>query len=1016
VAQGVRRGSRILKSLAFLLPALLAACSDNTPEKAPLPKSNEACSKIALQSTVWTPALTRNVLSCLFSKSPETSLRVQETPTKNFEHLSRYLTQAFQDPSKRAELARLIQKTRDVAPLVSPFMRDPLLLEMASRPTFVGALPWLQSSLGHIQELLNDRPELLIDWIEEWNHLEAGGKLLGQLHPPVAALLSGIAAPGEDTPQLLGLARVIFGNLASESEKLGALALLSSTQNCDSAQAPVLTHSPMAQTLEFFRADRKNPEHFLNSVQQGFAYWSRVCRPRGEALEQSHVKSVLVWIFDLWEPLQNFFASSGSLAWVAPGQELILVAARASLEGETRNPLLGWLFDSKVTAALVESLQRDPVALKEWIGGFEKLAPLFLDLPEGPLSLPPALLDLARKDPSWASWLTEISRVPAPVMQEIWTLAQTLSPGGLGDAAEAWDSDAGRDTLRFLEWILNVRRNPEPSTPAPRYRNPVASEEAPLSEELKRARALMSACLKETRLDSIESCLASKGLPTPPAFVRELWKLSNSGKALQAAHHADILELASPLMARKTWNPLLGWIRDTGVPVPASVDVVSQLGELMKKYPKHAWDESLARLWTPLRATIAKPLTPNNSGMRAYRWERAADIDPNFFADVELRNVLLEPNFFKRILHWISSDPTTLVARRSLVKLQRERFQMPFWSAEGRLETVSVTATEALDLLFWELQIPVISSPGTIRGVLESWSELRTPAEVVEWLDTKDGLLGLGIGLAGLVNNPGEGLLRRLENARFIVRALRDERRLQIDLLRASRVLDLFRDSRGRFTNATVKSLMALHQFGFVHLLSTAFDPTASWTKSLESNTRVAISDRVIEALARNLRQLIDRTPPADLRALAAGQMRQDLWLLRGLTASLMTLAFEDPALMALLDRESAALLSLLSETHTRVFLPWAAKQRSKSELARDQELSRLRQIILTFNSTPKSAWLSLITELAHSPELAGFWPQLEKLSPSDIERLTLWLESGIPSRLLVWNRLMKIQNPDATP
>jgi hypothetical protein len=1002
--------------LAFLAPLYFAACSEKAPDEAPLPQSNAACSKIALQSKVWTPTLTQNVLSCLFSKSPETSVRAQETPPERFEHLSRYLTEAFQDPSKRADLARLLEKTRNVAPQISPFVRDPLLLKVASKPSFVGALPWLQSSLIHINEFLHDRPELLIDWIEEGMRLEPGGKLLSELYPPVAALLSGIAAPGVDTPQLLGLAREIFGNLANDSEKLDALAMLSSTQSCDSAQVPVLTDSPMVQTLEFFHADRKNPERFLNSVQQGFSYWSRVCRPRARALEQNHVKEALVWIFDLWEPLQNFFAISRGLDWIAPGQELILLAAKTSTEGEIKNPLLAWLFDSKVTAALVESLQRDPVALKEWIRGFENLAPLFADLPEGPLTLPPELIDLARKDPLWASWLEEVSRLPSPVLQEIWTLAQTLSPGGLVDTAEAWDSETGRDTLRFLEWILNVRRKSETIAPAPRYRSPVAREEAPLSEDLKRARALMRNCLKETRLDSIERCLATRGLPTPPTFVHELWKLPTSGNALQAARHPDILELASPLMARKIWNPLLAWIRDTGVPVSTSVVVLSQFGDLMKKYPKHPWDNTFARLWNPLRATVAKPLSPASEGMRAYLGERASDIDPKFFTNVELRNVLLEPAFFKRILHWISSDAATLPSKRSLINLQRQRFRMPFWTGQGRMETITISSTDALDLLFWELQIPVISSPGTIGGVLQSWSELRTSAEVVEWLDAKDGLLGFGIGLASLVNDPGEGLRGRLENARFIVRALRDERRLHTDLLRASRILDLFRDSRGRFTNATVKSLMALHQFGFVRLLSTAFDPNATWSRGLETNTRMAVSDRVIETLARNLRQLIDRTPPEDLRALAAGQMRQDLWLLRGATASLMTLAFEDPALMTLLNRESTALLTLLNDTHTRVFLPWAARQRSKPETTRDHELSRLRRILVAFESTPKKAWLHLITELAQSPELARFWPQIEKLSSADIEALTEWLESGIPSRLLVWNRLMKIQNPDASP
>jgi len=1002
----------LIKPPLFAL-AFLVACSGPVSKSKTPPPTHSACSNVALQSSVWTPAITRDVLACLFAKSPSASLRLQESSPEQFKHLSQYLTQAFRSPTKRKELASLLARTRTASNVLAALLHEPLVNELGSRKSFVPALPWFSLSVSQIREVLVLRPSLLIEWLEDWNSIGAQGRLLAEIHSPLAVLLREISDGSKDPAQVLEDARKIFESLSDRNDELSALSRLSITQMCAGSGDTVVTLAPLAQTLEYFRQDRLDPERFANSVQQGFAYWSRVCRPTGKALEQRHVNSALKWIFDNWQPLGDFFAPDERLNWVKPGQELLLIAERhADLEGS--NPFLRWLASPQITGLMVTVLQRDPQKLREWTKGFGDLAPLLTGIDDLPLSLQTTFLNRARQDLSWAPWLDEVSRMPAPVLQELWTLAQTLTPGGISDLATALDSTEAQDLLRFLEWILDARERPSSPEAPVRLTPPVAVETPPVARELDRARLIVSECLEQGRLDLAEICLEKKGLPTPPPFVRELWKLPSHSAALQSAQHPEVLELAAPVLASSLWQPLLRWIGDVALPVRPSIDAVAHVGDMLRRHSKHNWNRSFDRAWSRFRRTSATPLTPGGAGMRAYRTERASEIRSEFFADRELRDVMLSPVFFKRVLAWASSDKSSLPARRALLSLQSQRFSIGFWSADRHLERIDVTATEALDLLFWELQIPLISTPGMIRGVLESWQTLRTPIQVAQWLDAKDSQLGLGIALASLTSSPGEGLRRRLENARAIVRGLRRSTGLHTDLIRASAVLDLFKDAHGNFTNATVKSLMALHQFGFVHLISAIFDPRSPWAERLKSTEKLPISENLIESLALHLRRLIDRTPPSDLRALAAGQLREDLWILRGASATFMDLINSDTSLLSLLDIEREAFLAFLDETHARVVLPWLASQRGKSEALRDSELRRLKSLLISLQTPPKHAWILLATDLARSPELDTFWPLLSKLSPSDIDRLGHWMESGIPKRLLLWNRLLVVQNPDA--
>jgi len=1000
-----------LKSLGFLLALGLVACSRELVEKGPPPRHN-ACSRIALQSKVWTPEITRDVLSCLLSKDTDASLKIQEIPAENFKHLSRYLSEAFENPTKRKALALILARTREATPLLGPLFREKLVVELGSQKSFVNAMPWLSLSMESLEEILVNRPEVLLDWLDAWNKMNPDGELLRNLHAPVSALLGGIQSVRGETGVLFGISHRIFSDLSMHPNRLASLARLSKEQICSSPTNSVVTDSPMALTLRFFREDRLNPQKFVNSVQQGFGYWSRVCRPLGDAHTQEDVNAALSFIFGNWEDLQNFFESPKSQDWIPAGQKLIILAADRSAEDEN-SALLNWLFSSEVTTTLVASLQQNPAKLEKWIRGFGELAPWIREIPNSQLALSPDFAALAREDTSWALLLHEVAQVPTPVLQELWALAQITSPGGIKDLAPVFESDEAAELIRFLEWILNVREKPSVPQIDSRVRNPVAGEASPIANEIESARKVLEECLRDKDLDVIEECLLRSGLPTPPPLIRELWKLPNSSQALHAAQHADVFELANPALARTLWNPLITWIVETKLNPKPTLDLIGRVSDLAKKKPRHAWNGTLSKFWTQFQITAPALLSPGGPAMRMYRRERSADIKSEFFSDVELRDRLLSPTFFKRILKWTSQSPDSLPARRALVNLQRTRFPISFWSQEGRLETLDVTATEALDLLFWELQIPVISSPGMIRGVLESWDALGTSAEVVRWLDSKDSQLGLAIGLSGVINNPGYGIRRRLENAQFIVKALSSQTRLHADLLRATRALELFKD-KGRFTNATTKSLMALHQFGFLAIVADIFSPSSAWVHRLESGETLAVSDKLVEDLASHLRRLVDLTPPDDLRAVASGQLRQELWVMRSAaTVAINTLA-NDPSFVSLVESESASFFAILRDAHSQVFLPWLHGQRGKSEIQQDMESMKLRSILLALKSPPKAAWISLAGELGRSPELGLFWTQIPRMNRPEIERLSLWLETGIPQRLLQWNRLMNVQNPDA--
>ncbi len=713
-------------------------------------------------------------------------------------------------------------------------------------------------------------------------------------------------------------------------------------------------------------------------------------------------------------PLQNFFSSPHSLEWVEAGQALILLAHERSSSEGTSNPLFYWLFSTPVTTQLVAYLERHPERRQEWIRDFSRLASWIESLPDGSWVVSDDVLIAAAQDMSWAPWLDALVRVPPAALQEILYLAQNLSPGGVKDFAEAFESESGRELLRFLEWILNERRPLLASETESWVRTPVHHEESPLAAELERAKRLTDACLGAVPAAEIRSCLQAQGLPTPPDFVHELWKLPSTSPALRAAQSPDVESLASAQTARKLWHPLLHWTRDSSWPLKGTADVMALLAELIARNSSHDWNGSLRTASSAFIDVSQTPLSPSSLGFRSYRTERSEDIRSEFFRDPSLRQSLLNPAFSQNLVSRITTAPSSVASRRAFLNLQKSRFHLSFWVMDGRSEAARVSAPEALDLLFWELQIPVISSPSMIRGVLEAWDSLRTPSDVAAWLSSKESQLDLGITLLSLTHRSGEGLRRRLENAREIVRALRREARLHADLILATRVLGLFKDSRGRFSIESTKALMALHQLGMVHVLGAVFDPSSPWVGYWSSTQPSPLSPKVVHALALHLRALIDKTPAEDLRALAAQQLRQDMWILRGGAAALMNLLHHDAGLFRVLDKEHRAFLNVLDATHSQVMLPWLRMQRTKSEAVRDSDLARLRALIPAFPSPPKKDWILLVGALARSPELGAFWARVSRLDSREIERLVLWLESGVPRRLLLWNRLMKNQKPDA--
>jgi hypothetical protein len=191
------------------------------------------------------------------------------------------------------------------------------------------------------------------------------------------------------------------------------------------------------------------------------------------------------------------------------------------------------------------------------------------------------------------------------------------------------------------------------------------------------------------------------------------------------------------------------------------------------------------------------------------------------------------------------------------------------------------------------------------------------------------------------------------------------------------------------------------------------FDPSSPWVSRWQDNQMLPISGKVIDALAAHLKTVVEKTPAAALREVIAGQMRQDSWLARSAVAGALNALHENPEILEKLDRNATALLRILDDAHVKVLLPWWRALDGKPNPARDQEAAQLRKALQSLEVAPTRAWLTAGAALSRTPELSRVLTELPRLTNANLEKLTVWLESDVPRRFLLWNRLMHVQNPD---
>jgi hypothetical protein len=66
-----------------------------------------------------------------------------------------------------------------------------------------------------------------------------------------------------------------------------------------------------------------------------------------------------------------------------------------------------------------------------------------------------------------------------------------------------------------------------------------------------------------------------------------------------------------------------------------------------------------------------------------------------------------------------------------------------------------------------------------------------------------------------------------------------------------------------------------------------------------------------------------------------------------------------------------------------------------------------LKSVILNMEASPHTSWFSWMAAINRETSMKKFINEIVQLPGPQMEQLLYWLESGIPLRLVQWNRLM---------
>lgn len=1004
--------------MRFLLFAalLLSACSG--PERGSSRNrkyQNHPCSQIAIQDDSWSPTNTQAVVSCLLAKAPGASQKVQTLEAKNFKNLGLFLNQAFRNPDKRKKLKNLLKALRKESSFLTNTLKDPVLRRFSRNTQIDPALPWIVETL---KEGLRDSesPQLLIDWLRAFNDLNPTPRKIHSLLADVEILLNGINKPSLNTHELLNISMSILADLSESPRAFDSLLKLSDVQACKSPteSQQVLTENLFLQTIQFFLQDKDRPSHFLNSIQQGFSFWNAVCQSETGST-QEEVYFSMEWILRNWSMLQDFFANKESLSLIEAGTQLLHDSA--SFHSSNSGAALNVFFAKSFVKKMIAQVSRTPESLQKWIEVFPTFKNIFAESVHSgqTLRFSNELLDSTLQSLQTGELAYEILDVPPLALQEIWGLIRELDDEEFSGLIYAFESGEAAELLEFMDWILTFqgqRMDEGRYTPDERSHSPAPEmglyplPSVPQESDLARALNALHACFaRYTVRDDVDTCLKQEGFLHGPPLVRAFWKLPNSSRVLAKAHAPQIEYFALPSTAKKIWQPALRWIKESQFPIAATLDFIVKSEKRFQELPEHDWNLLLQKPFLAFQEEASK--SSSSPALREFRRSRIDDISTKLFADPTLRDFILDPRFLERILNWFNS-PTSQNAKRSLVKLISTQLTIDLWVRDSRLAPMEVNVIDAFDVLFWELQLPLVSSDFMIRGILESFEKMRNTNDLRSWMRSKISQLEIARLLSLSVDAPGEGLHRRFDNAIRILETILAKTEIHSALLVASKALTLFHGPQGYFTNDSAKVLLALRQIGVLTLVSTAMSDTAPWIDEvLNPNTQFQIPSHVIRSLAVLMRNLLDRTPAETLRRMVVVQLQQDLWLVRGATAAGLSALYSDPKVNDIFVEEYRLILSTLSNAYTQVLAPWLQTGAQHSDMFWFRQTLLLKSLILNLDQAPHTSWLALIAAMANEPVMKKFVTEIHNLHEQDMNQLIQWLESGIPLRLVRWNRLM---------
>ena len=983
-------------------------CSKDQPQLPP-PASTSSCSQIPVQSKNWTPSITKGVFNCLSTQIVGSGAEVDSIDESHFIGITKLLNESFSSPKGRKDLIRIIKGAKSFFPIIQKIAAQPNARKVLQSSVPQSHVEWLNSNLRIVAPELSKRPKKTAQDLLKIIHLFPNKEAQLKTLTPIYDLLIAAHSHGPQAQRIIFDAQLILASLSKHPDVAQVMNKLSRRNKCLSREN-IVTDSPIDTTVKFFKQDRHRPLNFLVSAEQGYAFWNRTCHSP-TANTPDELKSILEWVFEEWNLLQAFLNSEAKLNLISYATQII------QLDQGSQPGLLNVFFNSQVSQEAIQRLAIDSELRDNWLKGLNKWILQLESEDEDPseiISLLNSVLEELVVSPSIIPGLLEvIHKLDPVVLKEVLTFIQEISANSWPQLQEAIVSGKALKSLDFFQWILQGKLPPVEDE-APVYNDHTWATKIespyPKNAEAQNAKQLVIECHKNTEnLELIQKCFQQHGLLFSPDWIRALWTLDADSSLLHRAHPEDLEYVSTPAIASSFWTPVFNWVARYELPPIDLLKVFTPLTKIVHNYPNKNWDSFLSSNFEVFLKTSTRELSSTQKSLRHYRIERSYDIDEELLSDPKTRRFLINPQFWQNLISKFLGDARWASPKKSLQKIATKRFQTSFWVKERVKKRITISTVTALDLLFWELKIPIISSSSAIASVLNSFTKLNTPDELRSWLDSKYFQLRIARKLSSIKDDEGEGIRRRIENAMFLIQSFQNFSDKELsDLVLASRFLKFFEDPRqGKINSTSAQALMAMHQLGLIQALNTAFDSNAAWAKQITKYQPIPNSVKpLFKTVSDELRLIIENLPPKELSKLAQNQTVNNFWIVRSIAASACSVFFNSPEVVEVFGAQSKLTTKSIKQGGLafRSFL-----KNNKNQL--QPALYGIKNILNNYPSTlPNKNFLFLLDALGTEDKLGDLWNEVDQLDSHKVDHLLRWLESGTPQRLMQWNRLMKVE------